>query len=154
MERMPRDELERLFVLYFKDVSNVAYFYTHNTEDAQDVAIDTFIKAWELNPKTDTNIKAYLLKTATSLSFDKLRKKRTIIEYDDGLGGAEESELDFELAEAISRLPRKLGLSITLVFLYGFSTKEASRILGCSETAVRKRLERGKQELKRLLGEK
>ena len=50
-------------------------------------------------------------------------------------------------------LPSKYKTVLLLYYIEGYRLKEISRILGISESAVKKRLQRGKEALKQKLTE-
>jgi RNA polymerase sigma factor (sigma-70 family) len=56
-----------------------------------------------------------------------------------------------DVAKAIRLLPKKLATPIILVYLSGLTQKEAAAAIGCTEMALRKRLERGRKKMQEIL---
>ena len=54
---------------------------------------------------------------------------------------------DYELMSALLRLRKQAKEVLILYFIEGYRNKEIASILGISENAVKKRLERAKKEL-------
>ena len=57
------------------------------------------------------------------------------------------------LWQAVMTLSGDLRITVTLYYYDGLSIREISRILGISEAAVKTRLSRGRERLRRLLRE-
>ena len=57
------------------------------------------------------------------------------------------------MADAIEKLPEKIKTVIILHYLEGFSVEETAKMLKLSSSAVKMRLSRGRDALKKLLEE-
>ena len=66
---------------------------------------------------------------------------------------AEERQDYSELYEAIYRLPEEMRLSVTLYYMEGYSVREIATMMEASESAVKNRLARARQKLRRELTE-
>lgn len=148
---MTDPEFEEIFSQHKQDVLNIAFYYLHHLEDAEDVTMDVFADFYAHPPKEVTHLKAYLLKMAMNKALDLLRKrKRAPLPFDEGIEGKKENgnDLSEKLGLAIRKLPKKLSEAVVLCYLAGLSNEEAAHALHCSESTLRKRLERAKRKLK------
>ena len=72
--------LEVLIRLYLKPVHGFAYTFVGNTQDAEEIAQETFMKMWRNLKKFDRekNFKTWLFSIAKSAAIDFLRKRKAI----------------------------------------------------------------------------
>ena len=100
------------------------------------------------------SLKAWLLKVTSNLCKDFLRfsKKHSCF-------GIEELEIPDvqkeyrEILREVLALPAKYKSVLVLHYIEGYQLKEVAGILGISENAVKKRIQRGKEALKLKLDE-
>ena len=62
------------------------------------------------------------------------------------------SEDKQEMLAEVMRLPAKIKTVVHLHYYEGYSCKEIGKIVGATEAAVKKRLQRGRELLKNILG--
>lgn len=139
---------------------------------AEDVAQETFIKAWRHLDRYDTErpFRTWLFAIAKNAAYDWLKKKRSIpfsaftddtdteVSFEN-IPDPEPLPTEFlmradasaELAEVIGELPEKYRSLITLVYQEEFSLHEAAEILGESYNTVKSRHQRGILELRKRL---
>ncbi|MBR6476920.1 MAG: sigma-70 family RNA polymerase sigma factor, partial [Lachnospiraceae bacterium] len=60
---------------------------------------------------------------------------------------------DLEWKEALAILGEEYRLPVVLYYVQGFQTKEIAKILGISDAAVRTRLTRAREQLRKYYGE-
>lgn len=139
---------------------------------AEDVAQETFIKAWRHLGRYDTErpFRTWLFAIAKNTAYDWLKKKRSIpfsAFIDDNDSGAPfenipdpeplpteflmRADASVELVQVISQLPEKYRSLIALVYQEGFSLHEAAEVLGESYNTVKSRHQRGILELRKRL---
>ena|SRR3989344_1789222 len=161
--------LEELFGRYFRQVYAFAHSYAKNTKDAEDIAQETFLKAWRNLKKFDANksFKTWLFAIAKNTAIDFFRKKREILfsalDNNDGENIfaetlADTAMLPTELSErnenirglalAAARLPRKYGEIISLRYDEDLSFSEIARFLGEKLNTVKSRHRRALMMLK------
>lgn len=127
-----------------------------NKYDTEDVMQDTFIKYMQKAPVFINNRceKAWLLKVANNLCKDKIRfyKKHQHLNIDEvePYCTTKDEKLIFE---EVMSLPIKYKEVIILYYIEGYKISEISRITECTQSAARKRLERGIKLLKYKLKE-
>lgn len=170
-----REAFADLVTLYKSQVYSICLRMTGLPQVAEDLAQDTFIRAYTNLDKYDTNRKftTWLYRIATNLSIDYLRKKKPGASLDanvpgtDGLtmysqlGSGEpgpdeqavQSELQTRVRAAIYRLPEKYRSAIVLKYLEDLSIKEISEILDIPEATVKTRVHRGREYLRKWLHE-
>ncbi len=145
---------------YIKDLINkysgmlfrVCYCILCHRDDAEDALQETFLKYLTKAPefKSAEHEKAWLIKVATNISKNMvlLRKKRKTIDLDELSSIGIEDE-DTEVFETIMALPVKYKIVMTLYYIEGYSSKEVAEIIGISPESVRKRLQNGRELLKK-----
>jgi len=131
--------------------------------EAEDVAQDTFIRAWNAagrwQPGT-AKLESWMARIATNLCLDRLRKKReaymeTPPEMHDESPSADEqmisSETDNAVLIAIGRLPDRQRIALELCHFQGHSNIDAAKELEISVDALESLLARARRKLKSLL---
>lgn len=168
-------EFARVVAAYSGYIYRLALKMLHDSQDAEDVLQDTFIKAYHALPKFQgqSKISTWLYRIATNEALMFLRKKRPdpvsveapqYTEADDVTKPMQivdwcclpENELISDeareqLERSITQLPESLKLTFILRDIEGLSTRETAEILEVSETAVKTRLHRARMNLRESL---
>ncbi len=122
-----------------------------NEQDAQDVLQDTFCRYLERAPgfNDKEHEKAWLIKVATNRCRDihRQRRRHPWIDIDEVTASCEMPEQS-EVLEALVRLPDKTKIVTYLHYIEGYKISEIAPMLGISAQAVKKRLQRGREELR------
>lgn len=149
----------RIFDLYKNDIYRLAYSYTKNISDSDDITQNTFIKLYnhvDILNNQDLDIKKWLVKVAINecKTFLLSSWKKKIIAFTE----KEENTLttilpDNDLLEAILQLPKKYRTIIFLYYYENYKIKEISEILNISVTNIQTILYRARKELKEILKE-
>lgn len=127
-------------------------------EDAEDALQDTLIRFFSAKKDyhDEEHLKAWLLRVAINRAKD-LRSsfwRRSKISWDEY-----PAELTFEdpsdrsLFEAVMELPEMYRVTLHLYYYEEYSLREIAGILGITEGAVKSRLSRGRNTLKKKLSE-
>ncbi len=165
-----KEEFEALALQHMNSVLNAAWRLTGNSEEAQDLTQDTYLRAYRFFDRfrEGTNMKAWLFKILKNVFINKYRndlKKPEMVELAaiESLGVAlatDDPEKKFfgdllgdEVTEAIAVLPEEFRLVVILANLEGFSYKEISEIIDAPIGTVMSRLHRGRRLLKKALAE-
>jgi RNA polymerase sigma-70 factor (ECF subfamily) len=132
--------------------------------DAEDVAQEAFLRVWTHAPRWQplAQFRTWLTRVVVNLCLD--RKRRApwveleaagdIVDPAPGAGEkAESDERAHSLAKAIEKLPARQRSAIVLTYSEGMSNAQVAEILDTSVSAVETLLVRGKQNLRRALGE-
>ena len=144
-------QIEEIVLRYSNMLYKICIVMLCNEQDAKDAIQDTFCKYLEKRPDfaNDEHEKAWLIRVATNICRDMLRSrmrhpKVSIDELADRLAAPVQKETLTELME----LPTKQKVVIYLHYVDGYSVKEIADILGITQSAVKKRLQRGREYLR------
>lgn len=154
-----------LYKQYCDGMFCVAMRFLKNTDDAEDVLQESFIKAFQKihQFKGDVTFGAWLKRIVINKSIDFLKTKRQKIiqldenymhlEVDDDWTIEEHISLE-EVKDAIDQLSERYKYVVMMFLVEGFDHDEISQVLNITGSACRTRLLRGKAQLKELLKEK
>ena len=146
------EEIKELVGKYSSLIFRISYCILCNTDDAEDAVQETFLryitKAPEFN--SEEHRKAWLIKVSANISKNMLmfRLKRETVNIDN-VENIGISENDYETFELIMSLPAKHKIVMTLYYVEGYKSKEIAEIIGISEETVRKRLQKGRELLRK-----
>src|SRR6188474_3097494 len=155
---------------YQERIYATIYHMTSNHEDANDLAQDTFIKAFQAlkSFKGGSSFYTWVYRIAVNktINFIKQRKNRVHMSLDDLDFNAEHdpdlmalisdktprreinlTELQEKLNEAMQKLSESHRLVVTLHDVQGLSHEEIAKIMGCNIGTVRSRLFYARQQL-------
>ncbi len=154
---MSKEEFTAFAAKYMDTIYRVAYSWTKNPDDANDVTQDVLIQLFK-TPKefeSDSHLKNWLIRVTVNqckmLFRSPWNKIEDIGKYADTLGFEEESHL--ALFQAVMNLDKKYRVPILLFYYEGYSTSEIASILKIPEKTVSTRLFRAKAKLKDYLKE-
>lgn len=155
---------------YHRPVYRLAYKFTHNADDAEDVAQETFVRAYESLLKKNSReilLKPWLMTICVNLCRNLAKKKKAFnfsdLEREDEedslverLQGSEPSprdqfvqdEITDFVQSAVHRLPPKYQLVIELRYLQDLSYEEIAEVLHVPLNTVKVHLNRAKKALK------
>jgi len=162
---------EELVLRHRKRVLAAAQRITKNREDAEDVAQESFHKAFlHLDAfEEKSRFSTWLTRIVMNEAFMLLRRRRGVVEVlpenpDDGMKSSSEAFVDRgpnpeesylrrerteHLTEAINRLSSTLRTTILLRDIEERSVKQTAQILGASITSVKARVFQGRRKLRR-----
>ena len=150
-------------------VFGLAFNYVRNTEDAEDILQDTFIKAFRslsnFQLERGTGFSSWLTRIAVNCSLDHLRKKKTQTEilrqkeaHSDAVMGLSNPNADHEqsareirekIDQVLTMFPPRQRMIFILKHYQQFTIKEISEYLETSEGNVKKQLFRAISSLKK-----
>ena len=152
---------------YKQMVYTLAYKIVKNREDAEEVAQDTFVKAYNAlsDFKGDSKFSTWLYKIAYYRSLDYLKKNKRRVEttkidiseeyniasLDDALDVLEAKDRTEIIKHAIQKLPGEDSVLITLYYFETLSMNEISKVMGISPNTIKVRLFRGRKRLAKIL---
>lgn len=149
----------RIFNLYKNDIYRLAYSYTKNISDSDDITQNTFIKLYnyiDILNNPDQDIKKWLVKVTINecKTFLLSSWKKKIIAFTEKEENTLSTTLpDNDLLEAILQLPKKYRTIIFLYYYENYKIKEISEILNISVTNIQTILSRARKKLKEILKE-
>ena len=151
------DEFQAQVALYKDTVFRIAYSYSRNSADAEDIAQEVFLKLFRYEkpfPSSEQE-KAWLIRVTMNQSKDHLRKRwlRTFFLPEEAATPVSAAAPQTDVLEAVLSLPVRYRMAVHLYYYEDYAVREIAEILSCSETAVQTRLQRGRAMLKEKLGE-
>jgi RNA polymerase sigma-70 factor (ECF subfamily) len=166
---------ERFYALVWPhraDVLRLAQILTGNTAEADDLAQETFLKAFKAMDrfKDGTDVLAWLATILRHARIDRLRSSASAarsvsldqlsIDVADDSHQPEEwrspQEVlnafgDQEIIEALQRLPEEMRWTLLLVDVQGMEQQDAARVLDVPVGTIKSRVHRGRAMLKQAL---
>ncbi len=150
------EEYARVFNLFKNDIYRLAFSYTKNYLDADDILQSVFIKLYKNFDKfeDDTSIKKWLTKVTINecktlfLSAWK-RKIFPITDKEENIPINKKQDLD--LINTLFQLPKKYRLVLFLFYYEDYKIKEIAEILNVKEATIKTRLSRARSLLKDML---
>lgn len=143
--------IEELVLEYSSMLFKICMVILGNEQDAQDVVQETFCRYIERSPDFHgrEHEKAWLIKVATNgcLDLHRHRKRHPETSIEDITAYCELPERS-DIVEALIKLPDKLKTVIYLHYIEGYKTAEIADMLDISNSAVKKRLQRGREALR------
>ena len=167
----PDADFETAAMPFLDALYNTALRMTRNTQDAEDLVQETFLKAYRHFDKFEpgTNLKAWLFKIMKNTFINDYRKRQAQPPESDfaEIEGAFESQvseeatqqirtpeeealadvLDEDVQRALDALPPEYRMVVLLTDLEGFSYREVAEILEIPVGTVMSRLYRGRKRL-------
>ncbi|GAA0596717.1 RNA polymerase sigma factor SigW [Virgibacillus siamensis] len=162
-----------LIELYQHEVYQVCFRLIGNRHEAEDLAQEAFLRAYQNINSHDNNKKfsSWLFRIATNLTIDRLKKKKSDYYLDADMadeGGKtmysrirannklpEDQVIRLELQDpvqkAILRLAPKYRSAIVLKYIQGLSLEEISNIMQIPVATIKTRVHRGREMLRKLL---
>lgn len=168
-------DFEAIAFQYMDSLYSTALRFTRNTEEAEDLVQDTYLRAFRFFDKFQegTNFKAWIFKILTNTFINKYRKKARTpqqVQLDKVAYGLENDEpvesvgewhgfdeskyeelFDDDITAALSQLSEEFRMVVLLADIEGFSYKEIAEIIGRPSGTVMSRLFRGRRMLQRIL---
>ncbi len=126
---------------------------TGNREDADDAVQECFLRYVEKAPdfNDSEHEKAWLIRIASNICKDILRKRKhqSFVSLDEirNLGVCEDNA---QILETLVSLEDKYRIVIHLHYVEGYKAREIAPMLGLTEAAVKKRLQRGREALREI----
>jgi RNA polymerase sigma-70 factor (ECF subfamily) len=148
--------IENAVTEYTQMVLNIAFTYTKNSYDAEDIAQEVFLalyrNIWKISSKE--YMKAWLIRVTINKSKNYMktawiRKRSDMPDIQDNTPQSKTSDL----LNAVLSLDEKYKIPIYLMYYEGYSIKEISQILKTNPATIGTRLKRGRDILKNKLGD-
>ena len=130
----------------------VAWSLLRSPEDCRDAMQEAALRAWEKRGslRNEQYFATWITRILINECHNLLRKRKRTAP----LEAADEPSVeppDVALSLALSRLPEKYRLPLTLQYAEGMSYQEIARVLRVTESAVRGRIHRAKEQLRKEL---
>ncbi len=151
------DALTALYTRNVDAVYRICYVYLRSRADAEDAVQSVFLRYLQKQPvfRDENHERGWLLLTAKNICRDMLRSwwrhRVGLDELPEPAAPMRDKEPS-ELTEALLALPEKYRITLYLYYWEGYPAREVAALLGCRESTVRTRLQRGREMLKNDLG--
>lgn len=144
-------ELEELMERYGTMLFRMGIILLSNEQDAEDAVQETFFKYLKKMPafRDREHEKAWFLKVVTNTCRDTRRYQARHPAC--SMETCQEHEIREEyggVIEELASLPEKYKIPVYLHYIEGYSVKEIAGMTKCSQAAVKKQLQRGREALK------
>ena len=143
---------DQLVLRYRKEVYRMAWRITGNHAEADDLAQETFCRAWQALDefRGDSTIRTWLLRIVSNLSLNVVQSARVSRRDPVAIETLEQAaastmrlkpvgpdelirrERDEQVRRAVQTLPRKQRLTLILRAFEGLQYKEIARVMGCT----------------------
>ncbi len=153
---MDKSSFEQLYLQQLPGLYRLAMSILHHREDAQDAVQQSVLEAWKkVDHIRGGKEKAYLARIVINECHNIQRRRQRVTPV---FAFPEQSKDNLTaevcvLKESLNAIPEKLRTPFLLVYMEGYSEKEAAEALGITLYSVKSRLKRSKQKLKIELGE-
>lgn len=156
------EAFKQLFREYFQDIAYYSSKILKDTDVAEDVAQDVFIRLWEKENYFENYLalKSYLYLSARNGCLNYIKHHNIVLEHAQNLVQEEtdeqtwdtivESEIISLLSDYIRHLPGECAKIMELV-MQGYNSTEISTLTGASSSTVRSQKQRGISLLKKMV---
>ena len=154
----------QIYDKYSRAMYNVAYRFMNDSDMAQDMMQDGFIKAFSKLESYSGEVifGGWLKRIIVNTCLDEIRKKKDIVSFDDAkflepVIEVEDNIYDSEelyetVKSCINNLPEKYKVVVNLFLIEGYDYDEISTILDVKSSTARSLVSRAKIKLKQTLG--
>ena len=147
-----------MFERYTNLLYRLCYSILLVREDAEDAVQDVFLKYYRKQPTfaDENHEKAWFIRVAVNHCKDILRRRKLrefipLSEVEELLAEKEAEADDSGVLQALFELTDRYRIVMILHYLEGYPVKEVARLCGISQSAVKMRLSRGREQLKERL---
>ena len=153
---MTREEFTACAETYMDMIYRVAYSWTKNSDDANDVTQDVLLQLYRETKEfeSEAHRKKWLIRVTINqckMFFrSPWRRFEDINDYAETLGFEEKSHLD--LFHAVMKLDKKYRVPLMLFYFEGYSTADIASLMNIPEKTVSTRLSRARIKLRGYLG--
>lgn len=156
---MTDTEFENYVRLYRRNVYAAALCLVRNSDDAEDVTQEAFMRLYRYGGSFESNehVKAWLIRCAVNrgktLLTSRWYKFSAPLEAASELTHTDSYDTGDELLKLLGMLGKNDRIALHMYYYEGWKAEEIAQILGISVNAVNSRLSRGRKRLKKLLTE-
>ena len=143
------EAFEQLIQLCMPDMYRTALAILLNDEDAADAIQDAILACWEKihTLKQTRYFHTWMTRILIRKCYDIRRARARFTDLEDIKEPSCEDSYNLELKEALSMLPEKYRLALTLYYGEGYSIREIADALRIPESTVQTQLKRGRDKL-------
>ncbi len=157
----PAVDLPALYEAHYRKLVKLASFYTDDTETAEEVVQDAFLKLLNGKYQIDSNVGAYLRSMVLNGARSQLRKRRVRRDYvpetprpvDAAEVGGVAAAASSEILAALRSLPEKQSAVLILRYYLDLSEADIAETLGIARGSVKSHASRGLAKLSNMIPE-
>lgn len=144
---------DRVYETYGPALYRFCLLQMKNPADAEDVLQDVFVKRLYQAPKfkSPEHERSWLYQVALNLCRDQWRRSRRSELPLEAAAGVSLPPAELSLLDQVSNLPEKQRTVLHLHYYQGYGLREIARLLGVTVPAVKMRLKRGREALRKEL---
>ena len=149
----PAEDVETVIERYGNMLYRLCILMLKNESDAEDAVQETYIKYFQKAPSFESkeHQKAWLIRVATNKCRDMLRFRVRHPQIDDeDLGKFVSESSDSGILEALTMVPEKFRLVLTLYYIEEYRIEDIAKIIGRTTSAVKMRLQKGRKLLEEI----
>ncbi|WP_295127994.1 sigma-70 family RNA polymerase sigma factor [uncultured Chitinophaga sp.] len=151
---------EVLFVRYYRELTNTAFYYSSNSEEAEEVAADVLHRLWQRRDALEigSSLKAYLKVATRNATFNMLRKKMLVMEEltdnvaNDYSTAADDrlavKDIEDDITKALAQLTARQREIFRMYRFQDYDAAEIAQLLNLSEGTVNYQLHKANKRLK------
>ena len=152
------EQVEGMYRKYADMIYRIAFVRTLNASDSEDVLQEVFCRYIRANPAfaDDGHEKAWFIRTAVNCSNTLLTsawKRHTALGEDVGEDITARMERETEVYHAVMQLPKDQRTAVHLYYYEDCTVEQIAKLTSSSQSAVKSRLFRAREELRRQLKE-
>jgi RNA polymerase sigma-70 factor (ECF subfamily) len=152
MRRGDAAALRAVYLLHVDSVVRYARYLLQDREDAEEVAVDTFVRAFRSAEefRGAAGLRSWLFSIARNRCIDRLRQPRLqLVEISEGLDVPAAQGADHaDIRAAFSQLSEEYREVLFLCDVEEWTAREAAAVLSLTEEAVKSRLYRARRALR------
>lgn len=151
--QLPSDDVETLIASHGDMLYRLCMILLKNESDAEDAVQETFFKYFQKAPMFESieHQKAWLIRVATNKCRDIIRfRSRHSQINDDEINKVVSDSSDSGIMEALTTLPEKYRLVMTLYYIEEYRVEDIAKIVGRTSSAVKMRLQKGRKLLEEI----
>jgi DNA-directed RNA polymerase specialized sigma24 family protein len=143
----------RHFEIAFRQVSRSAFLLARqlgrSTEEAQDIVQEAALRGWRYRSTRTGDFRPWFLSIVYRLSRRRMPAWVPLpVGWDPPAPDSLRSELDPDLLAALRRLPSRQRAALWLRYIDDLAVADVAGVIGCSETAAKQLLLRGRDALR------
>ena len=154
-------DFETCFREHWERIYEVIYRIVGDHEEAEDLALETFLRYYQHPPRAKTNVPGWLYRVATNLGLNTLRSRKRRIQYETLAGGisletsqirnpesaVEKAEEQQRVRQVLARMKPRFAKILVLRHA-GCTYAEVAAAVGISKTSVGTLLARAERDFK------
>ena len=152
----PADDIERIVHAYGDMLYRLCMVMLRSESDAEDAVQETIIKYYQNAPffESEEHEKAWLIRVATNQCRDILRYRIRHPQIDEEFLSIISCDCsDRGILEALTALPEKYRLVLTLYYIEEYRIEDIAKIINRTPSAVKMRLQKGRRLLEAIYRE-